>query len=157
LAENAFLSHMGGTASIVDVVVQSFLRPAMQIRFLADVPEAIGPLSSAFKQQWSPDKPESHTAVIASKFQALQQRHSAPLALVATEGNEICGTASLLLHSVHSRPTLGPWLGALYVFPSWRCQGLGAALVGAIEAQAANLGIGGLYAGSATAASLFRR
>lgn len=129
----------------------------MEIVPLADVPEAIAVLAPAFKQHWSPDKPDAHVERIESSFRACLNRDRLPLALVARRGADILGTVALLTSSVHSRPELGPWLGALYVFPAHRRRGVGAALIAAAEDQTDRLQLPALYAGTESAVSLFLR
>lgn len=70
-----------------------------------------------------------------------------PLTLVASV--ELCpvGTATLLDHDVGTDqwPEISPWLAALYVVPEHRHRGIGAALVDAVTAKAAALGVEALY------------
>lgn len=129
----------------------------MRIRLLADVPTAIAVLAPAFKAHWAADKPESHVQAIAQKFKECLNRDTLPLGLVATEGEDVLGSVALMTRSVHSRPSLGPWVAALYVFPTRRRQGIGAALVRAAEIEAKRLKRPVLYAGTESAVRLFTR
>jgi GNAT superfamily N-acetyltransferase len=61
------------------------------------------------------------------------------------DGAALVGTVSLKIHDMDSRMHLTPWLAALYVAEERRRQGIGTALVRAIERRAAALGIGRLF------------
>jgi predicted N-acetyltransferase YhbS len=76
-----------------------------------------------------------------------------PVTLIAVSEGEIAGSVSLHESEAEDRPDYKPYLGALFVRPESRAQGLGVALVRAVETQAARLGHSVLYlnAGDATA------
>ncbi|MDO1558781.1 GNAT family N-acetyltransferase [Brevundimonas sp. 2R-24] len=80
-----------------------------------------------------------------------------PRALVALDGDQLIGTASLVETSIPTHAHLRPWLGGLWVRPEARERGLGLELVRASRAAAKHMGISRLHAATASAASLFRR
>jgi GNAT superfamily N-acetyltransferase len=127
------------------------------IDMLAHRPEAIPELAVAFKAQWSPDRPPEHVESIKQHFRKCMNTDRFPMALVAYSGESVSGVVALLERSVKSRSDLRPWLGALYVFPKFRCQGIGAMLIRTAEQAARRLGVEALYAGTETATGLFRR
>lgn len=129
----------------------------MQISVLTDQPQAIAVLAPAFEAHWSPDQPQEHLANTVAAFRACLQRDRLPLMLVAHEADDVLGAVGLLERSVHIRPQWRPWLGALYVVPTRRRDGIGAALIAAAEHKAVQLGIETLFAGTETAVGLFRR
>ena len=129
----------------------------VRIVLLAEVPEAIGVLAPGFVAHWGRDEPSLHLAKTEQAFRSCLNRDTLPLALVAINGVEVLGTVALLLESVRGRPSLGPWLGALFVFPAHRRKGIGTALVEAAEWEAGRLRISSLYAGTESAVSLFTR
>ena len=55
------------------------------------------------------------------------------------------GTASIYVHDMDTRPDLSPWLAAVYVAPAYRKQGIGSALVKAVESAAQQIQIARLY------------
>lgn len=60
-----------------------------------------------------------------------------PHALVAVDGNEVIGTASLVVDDELPGATEpGPWLAAVYVLPAHRGRGVGRALVAAVMERA---------------------
>ena len=70
---------------------------------------------------------------------------SVPTVLVASDGTELLGSASLLRCDMTIRADLTPWLAQLFVTPAHRRGGVGAALVKAVAQQAKRLGFERLY------------
>ncbi|HEX8168794.1 MAG TPA: GNAT family N-acetyltransferase [Beijerinckiaceae bacterium] len=68
-----------------------------------------------------------------------------PGVLVAVSQGRAIGSVFLHGTEAEDRPAFTPYLGALYVEPSWRRQGVGRALVQAVERHAAGLGFDRLY------------
>ena len=52
-----------------------------------------------------------------------------PLALIACEGTNFVGTASIILSDMAERPQYSPWVAAVWTEPAFRELGVGAALV----------------------------
>ncbi len=113
----------------------------MRIEYLADYPEHIPTLSRWFYAQWRwflP--PESSASAIEVKFRTHLNRDALPMALVALDGDELLGTASLRVNDMDVFTELSPWLGGVYVAPAHRRKGVGRHLVGAVERKALELG-----------------
>jgi GNAT superfamily N-acetyltransferase/predicted DNA-binding protein (MmcQ/YjbR family) len=72
-------------------------------------------------------------------------RDQLPIALVAHDGDELWGTASLTAADLEERPDLTPWLAGVYVVPSHRGRGLGGVLVRAVEDLARDRGFTRLH------------
>ena len=69
-----------------------------------------------------------------------------PVVVVALDGGEFIGTASLIVDDELPDATEpGPWLAAVYVSESHRHQGVGTALVTSIETRAELLGLTELF------------
>jgi len=68
-----------------------------------------------------------------------------PITLLACAGEEIAGSVSLHETEAEDRPAYRPYLGCLFVKPGNRGQGIGVALVRAIEKHASLLGCRTLY------------
>ena len=83
------------------------------------------------------------------KVEARLQTHlhpdTIPLTLVASQNQHPVGTASLVFEDMSSRPDLSPWLASVYVFPEYRKQGIGSALVSAVEEIGKKLNVRKLY------------
>ncbi len=78
-------------------------------------------------------------------FNGHLNRDCIPLTLIAFFDGQPAGTASIYVHDLDTRPSLSPWLAAVYVAPSYRKQGIGSELVKAVECTAKKLQIGRLY------------
>ena len=132
-------------------------KPGMVIRYLADHPEVLGSLAAGFKAQWSAHFADQSVDAIKMGFANCCRDNGLPISLVAMVGPAFGGTASLRPESGTVSPTLGPWLTHLYVDPPLRNQGIGTALIHAVEGEAIRHGFAELYAATARAAELFER
>jgi predicted N-acetyltransferase YhbS len=72
-----------------------------------------------------------------------------PITFVSLTDGEPVGPVSLHETEAEDRPTYRPYLGALFVKPGSRGQGLGAALVRTVEAQASSLSYPAIYLNAA--------
>ena len=70
---------------------------------------------------------------------------SIPIALVAHNGAEFLGTASVIASDLEERPQLTPWVAALWVEPHARLRGVGGALVERAVRDCFALGIARAY------------
>ena len=68
-----------------------------------------------------------------------------PIALVAHDGAEFLGTASVIASDLAERPQLTPWVAALWVEPHARSRGVGGALVERAARDCFALGITRAY------------
>ena len=68
-----------------------------------------------------------------------------PLALVAHQGGQFLGTASVIASDLAERPQLTPWIAAVWVEPQARHRGLGAALVDRATQACFDLGVARAY------------
>lgn len=67
-------------------------------------------------------------------------RRAVPSILVAVSEGDLLGSASLVASDLPSRPGLTPWLAQLFVEPTQRRAGVGAALVSAVLERARQCG-----------------
>ena len=125
----------------------------IEILNLGKVPYAIVPLTEAFCAEW----PGTDAKETEKRFRAFAQNDRIPMVFAAVEGDRVLGAVGLLERSGPSRPDLSPWVGALYVRPECRHQGLGARLIRAAEEEASALGFAVVHASTHTAVSLFAR
>lgn len=111
----------------------------MLILPLAECPDLIPTVAAWHRGQWGHLYPESTEA----DYLAELARHGAegiPHTRVAlAKDGRALGSASLVAEDIDGDPRT-PWLASVFVSPDARGQGIGAALVGAIEAAAARLG-----------------
>ena len=115
-------------------------------------------LARWFVEEWTPwygpDGPGDATSDLA----ACTGRDALPICLVALSmAGDVLGTVALKPESVGSEYGVGPWLVALLVGKDHRGQGVGTALVDAIEAEAHRLGFASIYTSTDTAESLMER
>jgi GNAT superfamily N-acetyltransferase len=68
-----------------------------------------------------------------------------PLALVAHDGEEFLGTASVIASDLAERPQLTPWIAAVWVEPQARRRGVGSALVNRATQDCFGLGFSRAY------------
>lgn len=133
-------------------------RPAPSIALLADRPDLIPTLTDWFVAEWAPHYGAGGPGDAASDLRGCLNRDSLPVAAVALDADDaLLGTAALKEESVGSELGVGPWLAAFLVAPEHRGQGVGTALVAAIEGEAARLGFAELYTATDTAQGLLKR
>lgn len=71
---------------------------------------------------------------------AAAESRRVPSVLVAVREGQVLGSANLVASDLPPRPELTPWLGQLFVEPSRRRDGIGAALVCAVRERARQCG-----------------
>lgn len=117
----------------------------MNIEYLADHRDVIPTLAQWFFEEWAYLHPERTYSDVERIITERAQTDKIPVALVAFDGKELLGTVCLKVHDMDTRIELTPWLAGLYVSSAKRRQGIGAALVSAIEQKAGELGVRRLY------------
>lgn len=94
-------------------------------------------------EQWRGDFPHDTEAWYLDLYRHASRTHDVPVVLVAMDGDEFLGTASLIaddeLPGAHEP---GPWLAAVYVVPGHRSRGVGTALVQEMMRRIDLLGLG---------------
>ncbi len=112
-------------------------RPDLRIVHLLEVPEVVPVLVRWFVEEWAPWYGPHGQGDAESDLTACRNREKLPVCLVALHSNgTVLGTASLKRESVGSELGVGPWLAALLVAKDRRSQGIGTALIEAIEQHA---------------------
>jgi len=130
----------------------------IRFRHLCEVPEAASTLEQWFIAEWKPWYGPDGAGDAASDLTACRSRDDLPICLVALDAeDEVAGTASLKSESVGSEHGVGPWLAAVLVGKAHEGQGIGTALVGAIEAEAARLGFATIYTSTESAKGIMQR
>jgi GNAT superfamily N-acetyltransferase len=80
-----------------------------------------------------------------------------PITLVALSDGMLAGTGSIKLSEDGTKAGLSPWLGGMYVKPHYRSSGVGTAIVRALEAKAAELGVKAMYLSAGEAQAFYQR
>jgi len=117
----------------------------MKIEYLADRPEFLPTLAEWQHQEWGVLRPGEVVEGRAARLRGWCGRGQIPLTVVAVAEGELLGSASLIEHDMDDRPELSPWLAGVFVAPSHRRQGIGAALVRRIVNEAEELRIPKFY------------
>lgn len=115
------------------------------ISYLADCPEHIPTLATWHDAQWGELNPLNDVAARIERLQTHLQPGTIPTTFVAREGDELLGSASLVVNDLDIRPELTPWLASVYVTPRARFQGVGTLLVQRVMQEARDLGVPQLY------------
>ncbi len=115
------------------------------IGLLADHPQCLSTVANWLYEQWGRQRPGSSPERVAVRLQSHLGRGRLPLMLVALDGSQCVGCASLRAADLDGREDLTPWLASVYVPESRRRAGIGTRLVRAAEAEARRLGISALY------------
>jgi GNAT superfamily N-acetyltransferase len=127
----------------------------MRIEYLKDREELILELARSYIREWFYLRP-TITLDIQSKILSDHCGHrQIPTILVATNENEILGSAALVNHDMDTRKSLAPWLTGVYVKPAFRKQGIAKLLIRRIEKEASALGISRLYLNTANAEAFY--
>ena len=129
----------------------------MKIEYLADYPEFIPELAELHYAEWNYLNPGES---LEGKIEYLNSncgRDGVPTFIIAVDGAELIGSASLIAQDMDNRPDLTPWLADVFVKTGYRGQGVATSLIRRIEAEAKSSGIGKLYLYTPDAAGLYLR
>ena len=122
----------------------------MQIKFLADYPHFAEPLADYHYQEWKDILPWWTHAAALEELRDHTQRRTIPTTLIAIEGDQLLGSASLVHEDLTEEDLPGlaaltPWLASVFVVPDRRGQGMGSALVEAVTDLAQSLKVPRLH------------
>jgi predicted N-acetyltransferase YhbS len=117
----------------------------MKIEYLADHPHALSTLAEWQHREWGHLRPDDSVEKRRDRLQRYSNRDRIPLTVVALDGDEVLGSASLVAHDMETRMELTPWLAGVFVGEQHRRKGIGAQLVRRIMAEAAELAVPLLY------------
>lgn len=117
----------------------------MTIEYLADHPEALPTLAEWQHKEWGHLRPGDTLAKRVARLEAFSNRDRIPLTVVALNGGEVLGAASLIEHDMETRMELSPWLAGVFVGKQYRRRGIGAELVRRIMLEAGKLKVPLLY------------
>ena len=117
----------------------------VEFAWLADRPQFAPRLAALHHAEWAWIDPDWTLAEALANLQVHTAGTAVPTTRVAFAGGELAGSVSLLAND-HSRiRKWSPWLASLLVLPEFRGRGIGAALVRAALARAAEEGVGELF------------
>lgn len=127
------------------------------IEHLAARQDLLPTLRQWFEAEWPAYYGPGGTGDVQRDLLGYSNLNTLPLGLVASLDGEACGFAAIKTDPFPSHPQLFPWVGAAYVRPSLRRQGIGRALLLALEPEARALGHDRLYCATSTSGSLLVR
>jgi GNAT superfamily N-acetyltransferase len=111
---------------------------------LRQCPEYFEAVAERIWQAWW--KPRGHPLdTIRGRLRENMTASPLPLALVAHQGAAFLGTASVIAADLDERPQFTPWVAAVWVEPTARSRGIGAALVDHAAKACFALGFGRVY------------
>jgi GNAT superfamily N-acetyltransferase len=120
----------------------------LQIEHLLNHPERVRLVAGWIYNEFWRDKPGYSVETFEHLLRQANDVGKIPLSLLAIGDGEPAGTVNLVESDSPSRPSLHPWLAALYVEPRHRGRGIGRALCLALIAEARRPGVSRLYLGS---------
>ena len=129
----------------------------MKIEFLADYPEYIAELAELHFAEWSYLNPGETLEDKKEYLKKLCGRSGVPCFVIAVEGDELVGSASLIAQDMDDRPDLAPWLADVFVKPEYRGRGIATTLIQRIESEARSTGIVRLYLYTPDAVKLYKK
>lgn len=124
---------------------------------LAAHPELLPLLRDWFESEWPDYYGPNGPGDAQRDLRTFANRGSLPVGVVAFHAGTVCGVAALKADSIPTPQFLAPWAAAGLVKPALRGQGIGAALLTALEQEARLLGYDRIYCGTNTSESLLRR
>ena len=127
----------------------------IKICFLAEVPEVVPKLVELFQEEWEAYYGPEGPGIAESDLWECCQINSIPLTLIAIDDNgEVVGAGTLRAESIGSAPDQGPWITALVVEKSRRGNGVGTALISALEMEARRFRCQFIYTSTHTAGAI---
>jgi predicted N-acetyltransferase YhbS len=121
------------------------MTPPLHIRRLAADDPACDLVARWRHEAFFADMGTAFEETLEAQRRWLEQPSDYETALVAEIEGKPAGCCLFVRAEIDAKHDLTPWLAALYVAPEFRKQGIGAALVRAIEQHARSVGCGTLH------------
>lgn len=115
------------------------------IDYLANHPELLPELAGWFYDEWGRKESDNSLEKTTLRLQKRLNVDRAPLTLVGFLNGEAVASASLKIGEMETHPHYKHWLGAVYIRPDYRGQGLGFEIVNHATSIAANIKISPIY------------
>lgn len=117
----------------------------MELKFLADIPEALPQIAKWYFDEWGVRMKDNSLEQITQRMQSMLNRDKIPLHLVATDGHRVLGVAQLKFREMDIYPEKEHWLGGVYVHEAARGNGLASRLISKTLDLAKDFGEKNLY------------
>jgi predicted N-acetyltransferase YhbS len=128
-----------------------------RIEQLADYPHLAPTLARWHAEEWSGLVPEWTYENLLAELQSHTRPDAIPLTLVALDGDQPIGSASLVVEDLPGWEHLTPWLASVFVAVEARGRGIGAALVARAVETARDLGVERLHLFTEGQAEFYQR
>lgn len=133
----------------------------MRFVYLTDRMAHVPRLADAHFAEWGPLLPQWTKDEAIAELKSHRQRCALPTTLLLVDdtssGEQLIGSVSLLVNDHDDIREWSPWLASLYVWPEFRGQGHGIALVQRCVAEARTLGLPRLYLYTAAQQAFYRK
>lgn len=133
------------------------MKSKLRFALLAEQPELHAQVSQWLREEWPAWYGSGGPGDAQGDVRRYAQATEVPLGLLGFMDDQACAFGAIKRDTVPGFEDRGPWLGAGYVLPSLRGQGLGLELLRALEVQAKRLGHEALFCATATAQALLER
>ncbi len=117
----------------------------MEIDYLIDDETLISTIAGWIYDEWGKFSPSRTLATAHEKVRQTVGRTAIPLTLVCKVEGKPAGTASIDVADMSTHLELGPWMASVYVVPSMRRRGIGAALCRKIKEELKKQGVERAY------------
>jgi GNAT superfamily N-acetyltransferase len=129
----------------------------MQIDYLADHLHFAPMLARWHYDEWRDLLPQWSYAEALADLQSHTGRACIPTTFVAIAGEQLLGSASLILEDLDVTRHLAPWMASVFVAPERRGKGIGRKLVERVVAVAGQLQVPTLYLFTADQEEYYRK
>jgi predicted N-acetyltransferase YhbS len=127
------------------------------IRYLPRDPYTVRLVAQWLYCEWGYSLPGNSVEWAVERFSHRAESHHLPTCLVAYQDGEPVGTASLVTLDIPGLQHLTPWLGAVYVRPDCRSNGIGKALIRRMPEEWRKLGYPTAYLYTPDCVDFYRR
>ncbi len=118
------------------------------IHHLFEQPQHAAAVARLIHDEFWTAVPGASAAAMQARLATASSPDHVPLCLVALRGGQAIGVVNLVDNDDEEHTDWWPWLAGMVVAEPWRAQGVGAALVRALLAEAWRLGIDRVYFGT---------
>lgn len=116
-----------------------------ELHYLENRPHHIPALAAWHFAQWGELNPANDVAARIARLQSHLQRGAVPTTFIACDGEQLLGSASLVVSDLDIRPELTPWLASVFVAPAARNRGVGTLLVQRVMSEVHAIGLPRLH------------
>jgi len=129
----------------------------MRIDYLADHLHFAPILARWHYDEWRDLLPQWSYEEALAELQSHTGRACIPTTFVALAGEQLLGSASLILDDFEAVRNLSPWMASVFVMPEQRSKGIGSKLVERVVAEARQLQVSTLYLFTAGQEDYYRK